>query len=191
MNQDNIDERYTLAEEAIIGSLFQVMKQKPLEKITVSDVIKRAGIVRSTFYNHFENIPDLIQKMEDRTIQDIFQLISHLHTNDDLEVFRSYFLTLCEYTQNNPFLIQLLRSPHGNHFMEKAITMLHNYVSTVMERYEPVTTDKNTFSYLLAGTIGTSIGILHKWTTEDFSIPAETVAAILTHSFVTLLLPSL
>ena len=51
------DERYHVADEAIYDAFFLVLREKELDKITVSDVIKRAGIVRSTFYNHFENIP--------------------------------------------------------------------------------------------------------------------------------------
>ena len=54
------DERYSVADEAIYDAFFLVLKEKELDKITVSDVIKRAGIVRCTFYNHYENIPPLI-----------------------------------------------------------------------------------------------------------------------------------
>ena len=55
------DERYSVAEEAIYEAFFLLLKEKEMDKITVSDVIKKAGIVRSTFYNHYENIPALLQ----------------------------------------------------------------------------------------------------------------------------------
>ena len=54
------DERYSVADEAIYDAFFLVLKEKELDKITVSDVIKRAGIVRSTFYNHYQTIPAII-----------------------------------------------------------------------------------------------------------------------------------
>ena len=73
------DERYSVADEAIYDAFFLVLKEKELDKITVSDVIKRAGIVRSTFYNHYENIPALIIAVEDKTIQDIFSLMEKFH----------------------------------------------------------------------------------------------------------------
>ena len=57
MTNDMQDERYTVVDEAIRDAFFLILKEKELEKITVSDIIKRAGIVRSTFYNHYENIP--------------------------------------------------------------------------------------------------------------------------------------
>ena len=68
-----LDERYSTAEDAIIGAFFLLSKEKQFEKITVSDVVKKSGIVRSTFYNHYENVPALISAAEDKTINDIFE----------------------------------------------------------------------------------------------------------------------
>ena len=67
------DERYSTAEDAIYDAFFVLLKEKELEKITVSDVVKKAGIVRSTFYNHYENVPALMEAAEDRTINDILK----------------------------------------------------------------------------------------------------------------------
>ena len=76
MTNDMQDERYTVVDEAIRDAFFLILKEKELEKITVSDIIKRAGIVRSTFYNHYENIPALVTAIEDKTIDDIFSLMN-------------------------------------------------------------------------------------------------------------------
>ena len=73
------DERYSTAEDAIFDAFFLLLREKDLEKITVSDVIKKAGIVRSTFYNHYENIPALMMAAEDKTIHDIFEMMESFH----------------------------------------------------------------------------------------------------------------
>lgn len=185
------DERYTTADDAIKESLFLLMKEKSIDKITVSDVIKRAGVVRSTFYKHFENIPDLVTALEDQTIRDIFSIIDAFHPDNDISMCQSYFMTLCDYTMNNPFLIELLRSPRGDQFLEKAITMFHTYVSRVTEQKTASKEDKEYFSFVVACSIGSTIGVLHKWTTENFRTPKETVAHVLTESFVKGLLPLL
>ena len=91
-----LDERYHIADEAIHDAFFLVLKEKDLEKITVSDIIKRAGIVRSTFYNHYENIPALINAIEDKTIHDMFSLMETFHPKNDWNMCRSYFLTICD-----------------------------------------------------------------------------------------------
>ena len=43
----------------LMNSLFSLMRQKPLDKISVKEVSERCGIPRSTFYYHFEDIYDL------------------------------------------------------------------------------------------------------------------------------------
>lgn len=45
-----------------------LLQEKPPEKITVTDVVQRAGINRGTFYAHYANIPDVI----DHFIDDAF-----------------------------------------------------------------------------------------------------------------------
>lgn len=189
MTHEMQDERYHVADEAIYDAFFLLLKEKDIDKITVSDVIKKAGIVRSTFYKHYENIPALMSAIEDKTIQDIFSLMETFHPRNDRDMCRSYFLTICNYTMTNPFLANLLRSPRGDAFFEKAITMLHRYVKKVTQDTTPSHHSKDEYSYMVACSIGSTIGVLHKWTKEDFQPPAEVIAEILTHAFIAGMLP--
>ena len=189
MNQ--LDERYSTAEDAIFDTFFLLLKEKDLEKITVSDVIKKAGIVRSTFYNHYENIPALLTAAEDKTINDIFKLMESFHPKNDKDMCHSYYLAICNYTKKNPFLANLLQTPRGDVFFEKAITMFHQYVTEVTPSSISTQKDRTEFSYFIAGAIGSTVGVLHKWTAEDFSTPAEEVADILSRIFMSGILPYL
>ena len=183
------DERYYVADEAICEAFLQVLKEKEPEKITVSDVIKRAGIVRSTFYNHYENIPALVTAIEDKTIQDIFSLMETFHPKDDRDICKSYFRTICEYTMENPFLANLLQSPRGNDFFEKAMDMFHQYVKNVTRNLGEARRSKEERSYMIACTIGSTLGVLHKWTSDCFLFPADKIADILTEAFMSGMLP--
>ena len=185
------DERYSTAEDAIYDAFFLLLKEKDLEKITVSDVIKKAGIVRSTFYNHYENIPALMNSAEDKTIKDIFTLMESFHPKNDKDMCRSYFLAICNYTKKNPFLANLLQTPRGDAFFEKAITMFHRYVAEVTYTSTGEVAVQVDFSYYIAGAIGSTIGVLHKWTAEDFLTPADKIADILSQIFLTGVLPYL
>lgn len=187
--QEIQDERYYISDEAICDAFFLILKEKELDKITVSDVIKKAGIVRSTFYNHYENIPALVTTIEDKTIHDIFSLMESFHPKNDRDMCNSYFLAICDYTMTNPFLANLLRSPRGNAFFEKAITMFHRYSRNVIQSTSPSQHSKEEFSYMIACSIGSTIGVLHKWARENFQVPKETIANILTQAFITGMLP--
>ncbi|WP_458459920.1 TetR/AcrR family transcriptional regulator [Pseudobutyrivibrio sp.] len=184
-----LDERYSTAEEAIIGAFFLLSKEKQFEKITVSDVVKKSGIVRSTFYNHYENVPALISAAEDKTINDIFELMESFHPKGDRQLCHSYFLAICNYTKDNPFLSSILHSPRGDSFLEKAMLMFHRYVAKVSEVGSGIIKNNQSFSYYIAATIGINLGVLHKWTAEDCKSPAEEIADILTTVFLNGILP--
>ena len=166
MNDVIQDERYNVVSEAILDAFFMLAKEKDFEKITVSDIIKRAGIVRSTFYN-----------------QDTF------HPKDNADMCRSYYLILCEYTKDNPFLAELLRSPRASKFLEKTISMFHTYVNGIINTSNIPKEKLDKYSYMIACTIGGTIGVLHKWTTDNFSTPTDVIADILTQTFMTVLFP--
>lgn len=189
MPNDNTDERYFVSDEAIFDSFFLLIKEKDIDRITVSDVIKKAGIVRSTFYNHYENIPALIDAIEDKTINDIFRIMESFHPKDDVQICRQYFLTICNYTMSNPFFASRISSPHSDAFFKKILTMLHRYVTEVTKTTVVVQTDSEEFSYVVASAIGSTIGVLHKWTREEFKVPAEVIANLLTKTFISGMLP--
>ena len=183
------DERYSTAEDAIFDAFFALLHEKELDKITAADIVKKAGVVRSTFYNHYENVPALVEAAEDRTIRDIFTMMESFHPRDDRAICNSYFLAICNYTRKNPFVANLLKSPRGDAFFEKAITMFHKYVTDLTSASADRKASGLIFSYLTAGMIGTTIGVLHKWISEDFATEPEKLSGILTDVFITGFLP--
>lgn len=62
--------------EAIIDAVMQLMQEKLYMEITVTDVVKRAGVARASFYRNFSTISDvldaLVEKMSDELISEIF-----------------------------------------------------------------------------------------------------------------------
>lgn len=53
----------------IANSLLELCEDKPLEKITVSEIIKKSEAGRQTFYNHFKDKNDLVFWIFKRTLR--------------------------------------------------------------------------------------------------------------------------
>lgn len=185
------DERYSVADEAILGAFFKLVKEKKPDRITVSDITKTAGIARSTFYNHYQDIPSLISAVEDKTIHDVFSMMKNFQPKNDRDICSSYFLTLCRYTMENPFLSGLLSTPHGNDLFEKMLTMLHHYVTETTSNSRPDRHTKEEVSYVITCAIGSTIGVLHKWSRDNFNLAPEVIADILSEIFLSGMLPLL
>lgn len=57
-------------------ALADLLQEKPLDKITVTDVVKKAEINRGTFYAHYADVPDVINHLIEQTFSDITAVIS-------------------------------------------------------------------------------------------------------------------
>lgn len=60
----------------IHSALADLLQEKPLDKITVTDVVRRAEINRGTFYAHYTNIQDVINHLIQNTFSHIQEALS-------------------------------------------------------------------------------------------------------------------
>ena len=78
------DRRTQYSKRVIRESLFELMQEKPIEKITVKELCERADVNRSTFYAYYNDIFDLNRKI----IKDFFRL-QRSFINASLEILDS------------------------------------------------------------------------------------------------------
>lgn len=50
-------------EQAIMRAFFELLQEKTLDKVTVSDIASRCGINRNTFYYHYHDVYDLLESL--------------------------------------------------------------------------------------------------------------------------------
>lgn len=72
MNTKN-NQRYKDSEKRIQDALMKLMEHQELEDVTVMDICKEAHINRATFYAHYEDIYDLMFKVERLIRQDLHE----------------------------------------------------------------------------------------------------------------------
>lgn len=63
MNKKN-NERYADTERRIIEAFAALLSEKEMEKITVSEICRMTGIHRTSFYLHFQDVYDLMDKLD-------------------------------------------------------------------------------------------------------------------------------
>ena len=79
-NQANL-----LARECIVKALLQLAKTKPLSSITISELTKRAGVSRMTFYRNYNSKEDVFSSY-------LIEILSTYHeTDQELNVTEPYY----------------------------------------------------------------------------------------------------
>ena len=76
-----MDLRIKKTKRAIRSAFYELIKEKPLEKITVREITERAEINKTTFYAHYETVYDLVDQLEQEAVAEV---ISQLNTAQGL-----------------------------------------------------------------------------------------------------------
>ena len=72
------DRRIRYTKQAIKDSLFELMKETPVEKITVKELCAAADINRATFYAHYDTLTALLEEIEVEKSRELFESLSAL-----------------------------------------------------------------------------------------------------------------
>lgn len=180
---NSTDPRYDRTESDLLDAFKILAGQKALNKISVSEITKLTGVTRSTFYNHYEDMPAFINAMEDRIVDEIFQIMNSFKPEGNLEICHQFFRSLCEYMKANRFLMIIIATPEAYDFVEKALTMFHRYVQLILEKSSKTGLAQEKFSYAVAYAIGGVVGILHKFAVDNCQESSDKVSAFLTEAF--------
>jgi AcrR family transcriptional regulator len=65
------DNRILQTRKKLKMSLIQLMDYMPYTKITVNDIVKKANVNRSTFYNHYKNKKDLLDDLMEDIVREL------------------------------------------------------------------------------------------------------------------------
>lgn len=85
----NLDVRAQYTRRVIEEQFLSLLGEKPYTKITVTELCQRAHLNRATFYKHYEDVPDLLEKTEERLLDGLREVLER-HTPGGL-----YELVLC------------------------------------------------------------------------------------------------
>ena len=66
-------------------ALLELLHEKKFEKITVTDIVKRADINRSTFYAHYPDVMGLLEELLEETVNSSIDLVSRIDMLQFLE----------------------------------------------------------------------------------------------------------
>ena len=97
VQEKGLDRRQKKTRHAIQTALMALMADKPLDKITVSELAAKADINRKTFYNHYATIQEVRRELDQQYIDTIF---SFMEQTEPEELTRD----------PSPFVHQLVRA---------------------------------------------------------------------------------
>lgn len=72
---DNNDLRILRTKKLLTDTLLELLSEKEFQAITVSELTKKAGINRKTFYLHYSSTRDLLDEIQDEILDEITKIM--------------------------------------------------------------------------------------------------------------------
>lgn len=99
------EESNRLTKECLQTALVYLMSEKPFEKITITELVRRSGVSRSGFYRNYSSKEDIIIELSNNIIQ---ILTDSLNTIQDKDSLYQWFFQAFQKVQENDRIFQLL-----------------------------------------------------------------------------------
>lgn len=117
---------------AIKESFLKLLNQRPLNQITVKDIVEDCGINRNSFYYHFADLPTLLEEI---MAEQVSMLVESHPTIDSVQEGSD---AIVEFVMRNKRAIyhiynSLSRDVFERHLMEVCRYIVSTYLSTMLE----------------------------------------------------------
>ncbi|WP_110927529.1 TetR/AcrR family transcriptional regulator [Bacillus massiliglaciei] len=125
------DPRILRTRQLLKNAFVELLQEMDSEKITVNRLAERATINRVTFYLHYQDIPDMVEKMAEEMIQDISAVVSPVQANK--EVYEDMVKFLEHIADNAQFYKVLLTSKSLPIFRDSLLMLLKERIISRVE----------------------------------------------------------
>lgn len=102
-------------------AFLELLQEKPFEKITVTDIVNRADINRSTFYAHYPDVRGLVEALMDQAVNQSVALVADLSFQDIFSDPKPFLSGLSNIGMDN---LELYRLLGGTDFALKQVEKL-------------------------------------------------------------------
>ena len=143
-------------------SLIELMKEKSISKITVTELCENADVNRTTFYAHYEDQYQLLRSIEEETFSWAKEVIAGFSGKTNKNDIIKYIERIFEYLIENGNHIRVLMSEKGDiGFQRNLLSLIYeqcdihliNGISKNLEKGELY------FVFLVNG----SVGLIQHW----------------------------
>lgn len=167
--------------EAFATALKKMMTVKPMEKITVKDLVEICGVNRQTFYYHFDDIFDLLEWVfEEDAKRALPGEVVYEHWREDVMVFFDYLY------DNRSFVINIFNSNSRLYMLRFLRDRLQGCIrdfAAIVAR--DMNIDRQDFDFVIDFYVNGIIGLISQWL--DLGMPVGTVSADMKERFMHLL----
>ena len=169
MGKEN--QRVVVTKRMLKEALLSLLENKNIEKVNVTELCRKAGINRATFYAHYQTPHDVLMEIE-------LDIARELHIQTPLKnsaEVEGYLVRIFTYVSDHADVLKLLI--RNNSFSDLA-ELMDAYLKMLLDTYS-IDMDADSIRLLYAYMSGGGLYLVRMWLMEDVKKTPEEVARLI------------
>lgn len=165
--QQSNQEARKITREAIETALLLLLEKKPLQQITISELVVKAGVSRNAFYRNYSSKEAIFDRILSNIVRRIFRGIKAF--NLTTQAYQAWLFLLTE-AQKEAQVLRLI-------FKQKLESNLTTVVSKRLKAYQRYKRRQHSH-YANSFWSNAIVSVLSNWVADDLTVSAEDLASI-------------
>ena len=155
--------------ESLGAALKQMLTVKPIDKITVKDLVEICGVNRQTFYYHFDDVYDLLEWVFEEDANRVLPSeVVYEHWRDDVMMFFKYL------ADNSVFALNIYNSNSSiymlRYFKRRLQGCIRSFAIIVSDGKN---IDRTDFEFVVEFYANGVVGLISQWLDLGMQLPKE------------------
>lgn len=186
MDAPKEDRRIRRTKRMLRQGLAELMNEKDFKDITVKDITERVDLNRGTFYLHYTDTYDLLDKVENELIADFRDMIEHYNPTPENSSAFVIIDQVFDYIMENIDICRtLILSDSNSRFLQKIMDVIIEKGFQILRQFsktdDPVLMEYS-FRFISYGLVG----VLKSWMEDGMKVPRLEIAAMLNRLIIAL-----
>ena len=173
------DRRVIKTKHAIFKAFVELLNEKDINQITITDIAKRANINRKTFYNYYSDVNGVMEEIQSLVVAAFIKNIGTIEFTNMADFLTEIFIKFTETVNKDLEFFNLLFKTNNRSFLiVKIVEALKEYVQKRIEesneldipRFEVVS------NFYLSGVLS----VYMNWFMNNYDQSIEEISALLT-----------
>lgn len=155
--------------KALAAALKKIMEVKPIDKITVKDIVEICGVNRQTFYYHFDDVYDLLEWIFEEDANDnLPSLVVYDNWKNDVIMWFKYL------RDNSRFALNVYNSSNRLYMLRYIKERLKECIRSFAEiAAVGRSIERQDFEFVIEFYSETVVGLISRWMDLGMQLPKE------------------
>lgn len=165
------ERRYRRTEKMILDGLTTLLQSKSIKEISVRELSDLVDINRSTFYLHYADIYDLLEKTEERLFAELSNAVeSDWEGQHDPDNFFKFLQHTFRILAENAPLCSALIGPNGDiAFLRTIEKMMRDAGMKTLRSFAPKEIDEQDLQYAISFSLAGCMGLVERWLRNGYT----------------------